>query len=63
MWDPKQYHRYQDERARPFFDLLGRVGRYMDKPPALVADLGCGTGELTEALLDHWPESASMGRR
>jgi trans-aconitate 2-methyltransferase len=25
MWDPGQYLRYADERARPFFDLLSRV--------------------------------------
>ena len=25
MWDPGQYQRYADQRARPFFDLLARV--------------------------------------
>ena len=24
-WDPDQYHRFRDERSRPFFDLLDLV--------------------------------------
>ena len=43
-WNPEQYHRFQTERSQPFFDLLTLV-----EPPTSprVADLGCGTGELT----------------
>ena len=26
MWDPAQYLRFAGERARPFFELLARVG-------------------------------------
>jgi trans-aconitate 2-methyltransferase len=44
-WDPDQYHRFRNERSQPFFDLLGLLERDVDKPR--VADLGCGTGELT----------------
>jgi trans-aconitate 2-methyltransferase len=43
-WDPRQYDKFQRERERPFYDLLGLVR------PALgmrVVDLGCGTGKLT----------------
>jgi trans-aconitate 2-methyltransferase len=43
-WDPEQYHRFRAERSAPFFDLLALV-RPVDAPR--VADLGCGTGELT----------------
>ena len=25
-WDPHQYGRYADERARPFIDLVARIG-------------------------------------
>jgi len=39
MWDPGQYLRYAGQRARPFFDLLARVGA---DDPGYVADLGCG---------------------
>ena len=44
VWNPNQYHRFRDERRRPFEDLLSLV-----QPLAggSVIDLGCGTGELT----------------
>src|SRR5580658_8517170 len=46
-WEPQQYHRFDEERRAPFFDLLGLV-----RPVAggRVIDLGCGTGELTVEL-------------
>jgi trans-aconitate 2-methyltransferase len=43
-WDPLQYARFATERAQPFHDLLGRLGR---GPIARAVDLGCGPGELT----------------
>jgi trans-aconitate 2-methyltransferase len=46
-WNPEQYHRFQAERAQPFFDLLAMV-KPVDRPR--VVDLGCGTGELTAEL-------------
>jgi trans-aconitate 2-methyltransferase len=46
-WNPEQYGRFRGERARPFFDLLGLV---RPEPGMRVVDLGCGTGELTQAL-------------
>lgn len=45
-WDPDQYSKFRNERAAPFFDLLSLV---RPVPNGLVADLGCGTGELTVA--------------
>lgn len=51
-WDPQQYLRFADQRARPFHDLLARVTA---KEPGYVADLGCGPGTLTGGLLDRWP--------
>jgi trans-aconitate 2-methyltransferase len=44
-WNPEQYHRFRAERSQPFFDLLALVERDVARPR--VADLGCGTGELT----------------
>jgi trans-aconitate 2-methyltransferase len=58
MWDPGQYLRYAGERARPFFDLLARVGA---ENPGYVADLGCGPGNLTAALADRWPAAEIVG--
>ena len=57
-WDPAQYERFRGERARPFFDLLARVP---DGTVRRVADLGCGTGELTRTLLERWPQATVWG--
>ena len=58
MWDPAQYQRYSDERSRPFFELLARVGA---ASPRLVVDLGCGPGDLTAALAGRWPDAEVVG--
>ena len=58
MWDPGQYQRYADHRARPFFDLLARVNA---ADPRLVLDLGCGPGELTATLAGRWPDADVVG--
>ena len=47
MWDPGQYQLFAGHRGRPFHDLLARVGA---TGPGLVADLGCGPGDLTATL-------------
>ncbi|MBA3310459.1 MAG: methyltransferase domain-containing protein, partial [Nocardioidaceae bacterium] len=57
-WDPATYLRYADERSRPFFDLLARVGA---DAPGRVADLGCGPGRLTAALTERWPNAQVEG--
>lgn len=57
-WDPQQYERFQAERAQPFFDLLQGV----QKAPGMhVADLGCGTGELTRHLHRHLQAQETVG--
>jgi len=58
MWDADQYERFRGERSRPFFDLLSRIP---DRSYKSIVDLGCGTGDLTSALADHWPESRVTG--
>lgn len=57
-WDPIQYSRYADQRSRPFFDLVARIGA---ASPDAVADLGCGTGELTVSLAQRWPGALVQG--
>ncbi len=46
-WNPEQYGKFQEERSRPFFDLLQLI---QAKPNMQVIDLGCGTGQLTSEL-------------
>ena len=58
MWDPGQYRCFPAERARPFFDLIARVPV---SEPRLIADLGCGPGDLTAMLADRWPEATVIG--
>jgi trans-aconitate 2-methyltransferase len=57
-WDPAQYHRYADQRARPFFDLLAQVEA---EAPGNVIDVGCGSGELTVSLARRWPDALVRG--
>jgi trans-aconitate 2-methyltransferase len=54
MWDPEVYLTFAEQRARPFHDLLSRVGA---QRPRRVVDLGCGAGNLTVQLSRRWPEA------
>jgi hypothetical protein len=40
MWDPQQYLRYQDERSRPFYDLVSQVEASLGGAPRAVAQIG-----------------------
>jgi trans-aconitate 2-methyltransferase len=54
MWEPDVYLAFADDRARPFYDLLSRVGA---QQPHRVVDLGCGPGNLTLQLARRWPDA------
>ncbi len=58
MWNPDQYERFKAERAQPFHDLLALVE---PRPRMRVADLGCGTGELTRLLHDRLQAEETIG--
>ncbi len=58
MWEATLYLRFRGERARPFFDLLARVGAEL---PDYVVDLGCGPGNLTALLAERWPSAEVCG--
>lgn len=51
-WDPALYLRFDDDRARPFDDLVARV---VTTAPRHVVDAGCGPGHLTVRLGQRWP--------
>lgn len=59
-WDPSQYLAFSDERSRPFFDLVARIGAPADAVGAVV-DLGCGPGGLTATLAQRWPAASVTG--
>jgi trans-aconitate 2-methyltransferase len=46
-WNPQQYKKFENERAQPFWDLAARVDFHRARR---LLDIGCGTGELTQAL-------------
>jgi trans-aconitate 2-methyltransferase len=57
-WDPVGYLRFAGERARPFAELVARVGA---DAPSTVVDLGCGEGRLTASLAWRWPGARVTG--
>lgn len=57
-WDPSRYGQFSSERARPFADLMSRVGA---ESPRLVVDLGCGNGPATLSLAERWPQARVVG--
>jgi trans-aconitate 2-methyltransferase len=57
-WDPNQYERFKDERAQPFRDLAALVEL---RPRMRIADLGCGTGELTRELHEQLSAEETLG--
>lgn len=52
------YQRFDQERARPFDDLLARVAA---TAPRHVVDLGCGPGDATASLLRRFPTATVVG--
>jgi trans-aconitate 2-methyltransferase len=57
-WDPDAYLRWPGPRTQSVLDLLGHAGH---PAPRLVLDLGCGPGNNTELIADHWPAAHVLG--
>jgi trans-aconitate 2-methyltransferase len=57
-WDPQQYLRYENERERPFAELLARV---VHPRPREIVDLGCGPGTNTAHIFERWPSAHVLG--
>jgi len=58
MWDARLYLKYEEERSRPFVDLLARVPQ---EQANFIGDLGCGPGNLTRTLAERWPTARVVG--
>lgn len=57
-WNPSLYLKFANERTQPSLDLISRIG--LDQP-ARIIDLGCGTGNSTDALRRRWPGADVTG--
>ncbi|SHN45992.1 methyltransferase domain-containing protein [Cryptosporangium aurantiacum] len=60
QWDPAVYIRRRPERARPFVELVARIGAAPDDVRSVV-DAGCGPGYLTATLAERYPEAQVVG--
>jgi trans-aconitate 2-methyltransferase len=58
MWSPDQYEKFKEERAQPFRDLVALIEH---RPHMRVVDFGCGTGELTRTLHQHFGAAETIG--
>jgi trans-aconitate 2-methyltransferase len=58
QWDPAQYERFRKERSQPFFDLMSLVE---PRHSMRIADLGCGTGEMTSVLHKAFEAAETIG--
>lgn len=59
-WSPNDYQAAAVVAAEVGNDLLDRLS-LMTIEPAVVLDLGCGTGELTKKLKTRYPEAKILG--
>ncbi len=57
-WNPHQYSLFAGQRVRPALDLIARIPL---EHPRTVADLGCGTGNVTRILRKRWPHASITG--
>ncbi|HJT18535.1 MAG TPA: methyltransferase domain-containing protein, partial [Thermoanaerobaculia bacterium] len=57
-WSPGQYEKFKAERSQPFWDLVALID---PRPNMRIADLGCGTGELTRALHEKLGARETLG--
>ena len=59
IWNAQQYLRFENDRLRPFLDLVTQLDA--DGDVHTVVDLGCGPGNATALLVDWWPDARIVG--
>jgi trans-aconitate 2-methyltransferase len=59
IWNAQQYLRFENDRLRPFLDLVTQLDP--DGEVRTVVDLGCGPGNATALLVDWWPDARIVG--
>jgi trans-aconitate 2-methyltransferase len=57
-WNPNQYLKFAEERARPCRELAARIELSSVRR---VIDVGCGPGNSTEVLANRWPDAEITG--
>lgn len=57
-WNSNQYMKFKNERTQPSVDLINRIS-YLD--PQNILDIGCGPGNSTFALKNHFKNADIIG--
>lgn len=57
-WNASQYLKFEKERTQPSIDLAGRIPL---RNPKRILDIGCGPGNSTAVLRQHYPNAQISG--
>lgn len=56
-WNAELYSRFEKERTLPSYDLV----RAVEGEPKTVLDIGCGIGNSTQVVAEHFPNAHVVG--
>ncbi|CAI6332144.1 unnamed protein product [Periconia digitata] len=61
-WSAQQYLKFDTERTRPVYDLVGQIASHLsDVSSPRIYDLGCGPGNSSSVLLSAFPGAKLTG--